>query len=74
MSESGSKGDHAPQVTREYSVGRNDDDARSLEQFSVKELRDLALELDIKGRTHMTKDDLVTVIRWARSANVAKRA
>ncbi len=39
----------------------------ALEERSVDELRNLARELDISGRSNMRKDDLVAAIRRARS-------
>jgi hypothetical protein len=47
-------------------------DRRSYEERSIEELRDRARELDIEGRSAMSKDDLVAALRNHRQPRPAK--
>jgi hypothetical protein len=44
-------------------VGRKGGKSPSYDDWTVKELRDKAAELDISGRSSMTKDKLIKAIR-----------
>jgi hypothetical protein len=48
-------------------------DGRTYEERSVEELRERAGELDIEGRSSMTKDELITALRDHRKARSAKQ-
>jgi hypothetical protein len=48
-------------------------DGRTYEERSVEELRERAGELDIEGRSSMTKDELITALRDHRKARPAKQ-
>jgi hypothetical protein len=47
-------------------------DGRTYEERSVEELRERAGELEIEGRSSMTKDELITALRDHRKARSAK--
>ena len=44
-------------------VGRKGGEHPSYEEWTVDELRDRARELDVEGRSTMTKDELVAALR-----------
>jgi hypothetical protein len=48
-------------------------DGRTYEERSVEELRERAGELDIEGRSSMTKDELITALRDHRKARPTKQ-
>jgi hypothetical protein len=48
-------------------------DGRTYEERSVEELRERAGELEIEGRSSMTKDELITALRDHRKARSAKQ-
>ena len=45
------------------SVGEKGGSAGSYDDWTVEELRDRAAELDIEGRSDMTKDELIDALR-----------
>ncbi len=44
-------------------VGRRGGESRSYEDWTVDDLRERAAELDVDGRSSMTKDELVQALR-----------
>ena len=49
--------------TSRSEVGRKGGSSPSYEEWTVEELRDRAAELDVEGRSDMTKDELVEALR-----------
>lgn len=49
--------------TSRSEVGERGGEAESYEDRTVEELRERAAELDIEGRSTMTKDDLIEALR-----------
>ena len=44
-------------------VGRRGGDSESYEEWTVDELQERARELDVEGRSSMTKDELIEALR-----------
>lgn len=54
---------NAAAATSRSEVGRRGGEAGSYDDWSVDELHDRARELDIEGRSSMTKDELIKALR-----------
>ena len=54
---------NAADNTSRSEVGRRGGEAEDYEEQTVEELRERAAELDVEGRSSMTKDELITALR-----------
>lgn len=49
--------------TSREEVGRRGGESEPYDEWTVEELRDRAAELDVEGRSDMTKDELIEALR-----------
>ncbi|MEO0500734.1 MAG: Rho termination factor N-terminal domain-containing protein [Pseudomonadota bacterium] len=63
LREDGASKEKAARIANAQAAGTVDHDSRPYEERTFKELYERAQELDVEGRSSMTKDDLIAALR-----------